>query len=355
MMTTDTVERSREQANRAASPEGTPPTVAVVIPAAMRRQILTPEAERGLARFATVVSPDGDEVTSENLEAALDGAVACLTGWGTPPLTGDMLQDHPELKLVAHTAGSIRRLIPEGAMERGLRVSHAAGVIADAVVEQVITGALLCLRPLHEIDREMKAGGGWMELREQFPGRLLGAQTVGIVGAGYVGRIVIRLFQAFGCRVLVSDPLLDEQRAGELGVERRDVDTLMNEADVVSLHAPLLPETEGMIGAAELASLRDEGVFINAARSALVDKAALLAELRSGRITAVLDVFDEEPLPADSPFRTLPNVVISPHSAGHTVDSHFRQGQAMVEEIRRFLDGEPLQYEVAPAMLATMA
>lgn len=354
-MTTSTVQRRRENNDSMCSKPGASPTVAVVIPLPMRRQILTSKAERQLAGFATVVDPTGDQVSAEELNAALDGAVACLTGWGTPPLTSDMLQSHPDLRLVAHTAGSIRRLIPEGAMERGLRVSHAAGVIADAVVEQVITSALLCLRPLHKIDQEMKSGGEWMELRERYPGRLLGAQTVGIVGAGYVGRLMIRLFQAFGCKVLVADPFLDVQQASALGVERRDVATLMQEADIVSLHAPLLPETEGMIGATELASLRDDGIFINAARSALVDEAALLAELRSGRIMAVLDVFDEEPLPLESPFRTLPNVVISPHSAGHTIDSHFRQGTAMVAEIQHFLNGESLQYEVTPAMLAMMA
>lgn len=354
-MTASTVQRNQAPNDAIRSKPGETPTVAVVIPSAMRRQILTPETEQQLAGFAKVVSPQGETVTADELAAALDGAVACLTGWGTPPLTGDMLRDHPDLRLVAHTAGSIRRLIPEGAMECGLRVSHAAGVIADAVVEQVITGALLCLRPLHKIDQEMKSGGEWMELRERYPGRLLGAQTVGIVGAGYVGRLMIRLFQAFGCKVLVADPFLDDQRASALGVERRDVATLMQEADIVSLHAPVLPETEGMVGATELASLRDNGIFINAARSALVDEAALLDELRSGRIMAVLDVFDDEPLPQGSPFRTLANVVISPHSAGHTIDSHFRQGTAMVAEIQRFLHDESLQYEVTPAMLATMA
>lgn len=348
----------RDQAEQTAtSPRSTDtlPGIAVLIPAVMRRQILTPQAERQLAEIANVINPTGQEVTSDDVHAALDGANACLTGWGTPPLSDEMLRDHPELGLVAHTAGSIRRLIPETAMSRGIRISHAAAIIADAVAEQVIAGALLCLRPLHEIDRDMKSGGEWLELRGRYPGRLLGAQTVGIVGAGYVGRIVIQLFKAFGCRILVADPLLSEERASELGVELRDLTALMEESDIVSLHAPVLPETTGMIGVSELSRLHDGGIFINAGRAALVDDQALLKELKSGRITAVLDVFSEEPLPQDSPFRTLPNVVISPHSAGHTVDSHFRQGQAMVDEIHRFLNGEPLRYEVTPAMLATMA
>lgn len=331
------------------------PVVAILIPAAMRRQILTPETERHLAWIANVISPEGDELASDDLHSVLDGAVACLTGWGTPPLTDELLHDHPDLGLVAHAAGSIRRLIPESAIFRGLRVSHAAAVIADAVAEQVMVSALLCLRPLHEIDRDMRSGGEWFELRERYPGRLLGNQVVGIIGAGYVGRMVIRLFKAFGCRLLVADPLLSGDQAAALDVEVCDLPSLMSRADIVSLHAPVLPQTIGMIGAKELASLRKGGILINTARAALIDEQALLTELRSGRITAVLDVFGQEPLPHDSPFCALPNALLSPHSAGHTIDTHQRQGQAMVEEIQRFLTDEPLQYEVSGAMFATMA
>lgn len=110
-----------------------------------------------------------------------------------------------------------------------------------------------------------------------------------------------------------------------------------------------------MISAARLAKLRDNAIFINAARTILVDEEALLLELQSGRICAALDVFNTEPLPLESPFRALPNVLLSPHAAGHTLDTHLRQGQAMVDEVQRFLRGEPLQYEITPAMYSTMA
>lgn len=331
------------------------PKVAVLIPTDVRHQVLSSEAEQQLASIADVVSAQEKDVSSENVEELLNGAVACLTGWGTPPLSDALLREHADLGLVAHTAGSIRKLIPEAAMGSGLRVSHAANVIADAVAEQVIAGLLLCLRPLHEIDGDMKSGGEWFELRKRYPGHLLGNRTIGIVGAGYVGRTVIRLFRAFGCHVLVADPLLTADQATDLNVERVDLHPLFERSDIVSLHAPVLPETRGMIGSAEIALLRDGGIFVNTARAALVDEQALLEELRTGRLTAVLDVFDQEPLPFDSPFRELPNAVISPHSAGHTIDTHQRQGQAMVDEIRRFIHNEPLQHEVTPVMLATMA
>jgi phosphoglycerate dehydrogenase-like enzyme len=331
------------------------PTVAILIPEATRKKILSPKALEDLASFAQVRLPNGSSLTQGDLAPMLDGAVACITGWGTPPLSAELLAARPNVRLVAHTAGSIRNLVPVDLMEDGLRVSHAAAIIADAVAEFVISEALLGLRPLHEIDRGMRAGEEGKALRERTIGRLLGACTVGIVGAGYVGRKVIHLVQAFGSRMLVYDPLLSPEAATELGALPKSLDDLLAESDVVSLHAPVLPETRGMIGAAQLARLRDGALFINTARAALVDEEALLRELRSGRISAALDVFATEPLPTDSPFRALPNVILSPHAAGHTTDTYLRQGKAMVEDVRRYLRGEPLVFEVSAQMLPTMA
>jgi phosphoglycerate dehydrogenase-like enzyme len=330
-------------------------TVAILIPEATREKILSPEAIDDLASFAEVRLPNSSLLTPDDLAPLLDGAVACITGWGTPPLTADLLARKSNVRLVAHTAGSIRNLVPVDLMGDGLRVSHAAAIIADAVAEFVISEALLGLRPLHQIDLGMRAGEEWKTLRERTMGRLLSACTVGIVGAGYVGRKVIHLFQAFDSRTLVCDPLLSPKEAGDLGALPQSLDDLLAESDVVSLHAPVLPETRGMIGAAQLARLRDGALFINTARAELVDEDALLSELQSGRISAALDVFATEPLPANSPFRTLTNVILSPHSAGHTTDTYLRQGKAMVEEVRRYLCGEPLVFEVSAQMLPTMA
>lgn len=331
------------------------PRVAVLIPAPTRRQILDPEAEAWLASFAQVVNPPSEVVTAAELPGLLDGAVACLTGWGTPPLGDELLAANPRLGLVAHTAGTVRRLVPEAALGRGLRVSHAAAIIADAVAELVIAQSLLGLRQLHEVDRAMKAGRPWGEFREAFPGRLLGGRAVGVVGTGRVGRAVIRLFRAFGCRVLAFDPYFSADDAADLGVEVVALDELLAGADIVTIHAPVLPETRGMIGAAHLALLRDGAIFINTARATLVDEAALLREVASGRIVAALDVFGEEPLPVDSPVRALPNVILSPHLAGRTIDTYLRQGREMVGEVQRFLLDEPLRYEITPEMLPLLA
>lgn len=329
----------------------TKPTVAVLIPSPMRQRILSPAAETELASFAEVVS--GHDAAK--LPELLAGVDACITGWGTPSLGDELLLTTSSLRLVAHTAGSVRKLVPIAALERGLKVSHAAAIIADSVAELVIGQALRWLRHLDAIDAAMKRGEGWQEIRAQFPGRLLGERTVGIVGAGYVGRKVIRLFRLFGSRVLVSDPYLAPERAAELGVEAVELDELFDRSEIVSLHAPALPETDGIVSAERLRRFRDGGLLINFARGNQVNEAALLRELGAGRIFAALDVFDQEPLPLDSPFRSAPNVFLSPHIAGQTDDAYLRQGQAMVDEVRRFLHGEPLLYEVTIPMFATMA
>lgn len=331
------------------------PKVAVLLSPAMREQMLAPETLEQLARFATVVVSQEATLEAAALPELLDGVVACLTGWGTPPLSDELIASLPSLRLVAHTAGSIRRLVSLFAIENGLQVSHAAAIIADSVAELVISQAILCLRHLHEIDREMKAGGEWGSIRREYPGRLLGSRCVGVVGTGRVGRAVIRLFKAFGCRVLAYDPYLTAEEAEHLGIEAVVLDDLLAQVDVVTLHAPVLPETEKMIDAAQLARLRDGTIFINAARAALVDEEALFQELSSGRIAAALDVFANEPLPIDSRFRSLPNVILSPHTAGHTVDTHLRQGQAMVDEVRRLLWGEPLQYRITASLYDQLA
>lgn len=330
-------------------------TVAVLLAPDMRRKILSDDAERALAGMAEIRSAGDEKLTEGRLAELLDGAKACVTGWGTPPLTDALLARCPSLGLVAHTAGSVRRLVSNQAIEAGLNVSHSAIHIAEAVAEFVLAEILLHLRRPDRHDEGMKAGTAWFDLRSEHLGQLLGARHVGLVGAGYVGRLVIALLRPFGCRISVYDPFLTAARAAELGVESTSLDSLLSDCDIVSLHAPVLPETHGMIGAAQLARLRDGCFFINTARAILVDEAALLAELRTGRFAAMLDVFSQEPLPLDHPFRKLPNLRLAPHAAGHTADTYHRQGATMIAEVGRFLKGEPLRHAVTPAMLATMA
>lgn len=332
------------------------PRITALLTADARARVFGADAVQALESIGAVTSPARPVLAPADLPGLLDGATVCLTGWGTPPLSDELLADCPQLELVAHTAGSIRRLVSQQAMEGGLRVTHAADILARPVAEMVLSQALNGVRRLPAVDAAMRAGAEWPAVRREFGGgRLLGDTTVGVIGGGMVGRAVIGLLRAFGCTVLLYDPFLTAARAAELGVTPASLTELFERSDVVTVHAPVLPETEGMVTADLIDRLRVGAVFINTARGVLVDYPALQRRLRTGEISAALDVFPTEPLPPDDPIRSLPNTVLSPHMGGMTSDSYHEQGVAMVEEIRRFLAGEPLRHEISAASYSTMA
>jgi phosphoglycerate dehydrogenase-like enzyme len=179
-------------------------------------------------------------------------------------------------------------------------------------------------------------------------------KTVGLIGASHVGRHLIRLLQPFEVNLLLYDPFVTAEQAAELGAKKVELDSLLRQADIVTLHAPAKPDTYHLLNAARLALLKDETLLINTARGVLIDETALIAELRRGRLFAFLDVTDPEPPALDSPLRQLENVVLVPHLAGCIEDcSHM--GEMAVEEIRRFFAGQPPLYQITPEMFTRIA
>lgn len=336
--------------------ESTRRRVVVTMPPARVAQVLTGEARERLRALADVVLVEGDTATiAEQLDGLVAEADIVLSGWGSPPLTEAHLDRAPRLRLIAHTAGSIKRLVPAVAFGRGIVVSHAAGVIAEAVAEMTVLLMLAGLRDVRRLDAALRAGRPWPALPAGYAPRLLAGRALGLVGSGSVARALLRLLQPFHLTVRVADPYLTAAQAAALAVERTALDDVFRRSDIVSIHAPITPETRHLIGARQLALLPDGAILINTARAWVIDQAALLRELQTRRIWAGLDVFEPEPLPRDSPFRQLDNVVLTPHEAGHTQDSYVRQGWAMVEEIERFLAGRPLHWTIPAAQYAIMA
>ncbi|MSU90755.1 hydroxyacid dehydrogenase [Rhodobacteraceae bacterium 2CG4] len=330
--------------------------IALFVTEPVRRKMFPAPALERVGVLGELREVPVDAMTPEAALDAIAGCDAVLSGWRSPALTEAFLAAHDRPRFVGYIGASIRHMMPTAAIESGrLTVSHAAIPIAAAVAEFTLAQMLEHLKRTRAQDQQMRSRRDWFELREAYVGRQLGAQTVGIVGAGYVGRLVIRLLAAFGCDILVYDPYLPEDRARELGVRPGTLDEVMAGSDIVSLHAPVLPETRHMIDAGRIALLRDGGLLINTARAAIVDEAALAEALRTRDITAAIDVFADEPLPPDSPFRTLPNAILSPHTAGHTWETYLQQGNMVVDELERFLSGQPLRHQVTPAMLKTMA
>lgn len=200
----------------------------------------------------------------------------------------------------------------------------------------------------------MRAGEVWPEAAGVTTYEIAG-RRVGLLGMGYVGRCAARLFRAVGAEVWAYDPYLTPERAGELGVRKAELDELLRSCPIISVHLPVTEETRHMLGARELALIPDGAVFVNTARAWVIDQDAMVHELATGRFWAALDVFDREPLPPEHPLRAMPNVLLTPHVAGRTVDSYAGLMALMIDEVGRLAKGEPLRYAVTRDMLATMA
>jgi phosphoglycerate dehydrogenase-like enzyme len=283
--------------------------------------------------------------------AHFDELEVLITGWGAPRVTRDVLDAMPRLRLIAHLAGSVKEIVDPWAFERGIAVVTAADANAIPVAEYTLAAILFANKrvlQLRELYRRHRRS--LKPLRDHAPGLGNHRKTIGIVGASRIGRRVLALLAPFDFDVLVYDPHLAHDEAARLGARAVDLDTLVASSDVVSLHAPATGETHHLLDARRLGLLRDGATVINTARASLIDQAALIAELQSGRIDAILDVTDPEPLPPDSPLYELPNVVLTPHVAGAAGGEVDRLVTLVLDELARYANGEPLQHAQRPEM-----
>ena len=294
-----------------------------------------------------------DELDSPRVRTRLAEVEVLLTSWGCPPLTEEVLRAAPRLRAVLHAAGTVRHHVSPAVFERGLLVTTAADVNAEPVARYTLAAVLLALKkvPFLAADaRTFREDWSYLARHGDLSGR---DRTIVIVGFSRVGRRVVRLLRELEVgRVLVVDPVVDPAEVSLAGAEPVTLNEALPQADVLSLHAPSLPQTRHMIGAAELAALPDGAVLINTARGALVDTAALERACAIRRLYAILDVTDPEPLPATSVLYDLPNVVLTPHVAGSLGSETRRMSAAALTELARYAVGLP---PLAPVTRQTLA
>jgi phosphoglycerate dehydrogenase-like enzyme len=329
------------------------PVIAITIGQAHYRRMISQAAWDALAAFADIVHHPGPEpATKEELLALLPAADGCLTSWGVACLDANVIAAAPRLQVMAHMGSSVSRFVSDALWQRGVRVTTAAPALARDVAVTTLGLMIVGLKRIWPLGQQVRAGG-WRE-SPHWPSRELYSKIVGIVGASHVGRHVIDLLRPYGVRTVLYDPYVSLEEAERLGVTKAELDDLLRQADVVSLHAPAKPETHHLLNASRLALMKDDALLINTARGTLIDEAALIVELRRGRFFAFLDVTDPEPPAMDSPLRHLDNVVVTPHLAG-CIEDCGRLGEMAVEELRRHFAGEPPLYEVTADMLARIA
>jgi phosphoglycerate dehydrogenase-like enzyme len=332
----------------------TRPAVALSMHPGLEPHALRAEHRAALAEVADVLDPTAVQALPPGrADEVLAAADVLLGHWGCVVVDQALLDRAPRLGMLAYAAGTLRDTVTPAAFARGLRITSGAAANAVPVAEYTVA-AILWANKGAFVERERLRGAEVPPLPRRHPVGNWG-KRIGLVGASHVGRAVVGLLRPFRCSVAIADPYLSAEDAAALGVARLDLDELLAISDVVSLHAPALPSTERMIGAAQLARMMDGATLINTARGALVDHDALVPEVRSGRLTAVLDVTDPEPLPLDHPLLHLPACVVTPHLAGSQGSELSRQAELVIEEIRRFAASEPALHPVAAADMDRVA
>ncbi len=286
------------------------------------------------------------DVDDPAFAAALAETEVLITSWGAPEFDAARLARMPRLRAVFHAAGSVREHVSEEFWARGITITSAADANAIPVAEYTLAAILFAgKRALVHVRSQHEDLPWWNGLRDRSIGNL--GRAIGIVGFSRTGRRVVEMLHCLDdTEVLVADPFADPAAVAEAGATLVPLADMLPRVDVLSLHAPSLPTTRHMIAAPQLAALRDGATLINTARGSLLDHDALLAECRTGRLDAILDVTEPEPLPASSELRRLPNVAITPHVAGSLGTETRRLTDSALDELEAYVTREPQRHPV---------
>jgi len=350
-------ESAHRHPDPAPTADGRRPRAMVLMPSAtFTTQFGAEELER-LRTVADVPDPiQYSDLTASDTRAVLAETEVLITSWGSPPLDARLLGTAPRLRAVFHAAGSVRRLVTDALWERQVLLTSSAEVNADPVAEFTLASIIMAGKKAPFMAAAARsARGDWSQYRGAFGPLTNLDRTIGIIGYSKIGKRVVQRLQAMAVTVLVHDPVVDPAEIRAAGAQPVPLDHLLRGSDVVSVHAPELPSTHHMLGAEQLALIDDHATLINTARGSLVDTAALERECATGRLNAILDVTDPEPLPADSVLFDLPNVMVTPHVAGSLGNERRRMSRRAITELERFSQGRPPLGAVTREEMAVLA
>lgn len=314
------------------------------------------DVRRVLKYCAPAAAP---ETTCSDKEYMLRNAAEAsiiITSWNSSRIDSDVISAAPNLRLVVHAAGSVKPVVSDALWDAGVRVVSTSAAIAEGVAEFTLGLILTSVKRTFWAANAVRQGE-WLSSIHVFGGAFeIYRQKIGVIGASNVGKKLIRLLENFDCDILLFDPYCTPEAAADLGVTLvGSLDELFSSCRVVSLNAPSTEETKGMIRGEHLAQLPDGGVFINTARNAILNEPECIEEFRKERFIACLDVTDpEEPCPADHPYRTLPNILLTPHIAGAVAENRLRMGAFAADEIQAYCEGKKLRFEVKQEQLSRM-
>lgn len=326
----------------------------VLVSKISRERVFNDKYYKMLGEFGDVAIFDKDDFEDKDYAVEFSkNSDVIITSWGSPCIDKDFLDASPELKAVIHAAGSIKPIINDEFVNRKIRITNSAAAIGEGVAETALALAISSCKGFYRLNKDTH-NGLW---DENMPTTVKDFYdiTIGVISGGYVGRHMVKLLKNFHIDILMYDPILSSEEIEKIGAKKAELNELMSKSDVVSIHAPSIPETENMIGKEQLELMADGSILINTARGAIVNEQELITELKKNRIFACIDVTEPEPPSADNELRKLDNVILTPHIAGTCTNGLKRIALHVYEEIDRLLKGEKMRTEVDLSKLSTLA
>ena len=286
-----------------------------------------------------VFNETGRPLTAEELKPLLadcDGYVA-----GLDFITAEALEECKNLKVISRYGAGYDRVDLEAAKAKGIKVTNTPGVNAEAVGELAFAMAMAVARKIPYLDAQTRAGE-WV----RSTGMELAGKTIGILGLGAIGKVVARCATGFNMKVMAYDPFINEAYCQEHNIKNATFEEVMKEANVISLHLPLLPTTKHMIGKEAFDMMQPGTIVINASRGGIIDEEAAYEALKSGKLGGLgLDAFEEEP-PKGSPLFEFPNVIATPHTGAHTKEATDNMALASINNLIDILSGKECPFVV---------
>ena len=291
-----------------------------------------------------------DAAATAQLAREMDAVDALVVCHGAPRIGPAVLEAAPQLGFIGELEGDrfATRIDLDAAWARGIRTVDTTNGSSYPVAEWALALTLIAMRNAGALFRRILAGNTQDRSTIEPMAGMLTGKRVGLIGGGHLGRRLMKLLRPFEVELWVCDPYLPQELAEALGFLQTSLDNVLSQCDAIVCVAPLTPQTKGMIGRRELELIRSGAALVNVSRGPIFDSAALIERLKRGDIAAGFDVFDPEPIPADSEIIGLPNVFLTPHFSGRTGDAYPHFFRLMVDELARFFSGHQTYFDLTP-------
>lgn len=281
-------------------------------------------------------NPHNREYTREELKEELKDIDVVFTGWGATCYDSELLEKADKLKIIAHTGGSAAAIISDELSKRNITLLSGNRLYAESVAEGALTYMLMAQRKMLKNISDMETSG-WPSEYHFTKG--LKSKTVGIVGFGMIAENLARILQVFDVKIKIYSGYLSQEKADEYNAKVCSLDEIFETCDIISVHSGLNAKNLHLIDKKYFSKMKDDALIVNTARGAVLNEDDLISELKTGRIRAILDVYEIEPLPMDSGLRGLPNAILVPHKGGPTTDVREIVTIELCEDIRKYFSG----------------